>query len=210
MTAKKRKRKTFRFPSNGKAYINFQLFKSVDPREVVSIPFKRESIYQLRSTASTQATPRVSIPFKRESIYQPGSPSLKTVDCSTFQFPSNGKAYINTSLKTLSWQILLFQFPSNGKAYINNFTYIFLGKYVKFQFPSNGKAYINGASRCHAWCMPTRVSIPFKRESIYQRKVLYRIDQLRQCVSIPFKRESIYQQPPISTQWGRGSKSPKP
>ena len=39
----------------------------------------------------------------------------------------------------------MFQFPSNGKAYLNGLMSFLLLPYRHwFQFPSNGKAYLNG------------------------------------------------------------------
>ena len=62
----------FPFPSNGKTYINPPTSDSVSWEEQeVSIPFKRESIYQLDVYETDRCTINgVSIPFKRESIYQ--------------------------------------------------------------------------------------------------------------------------------------------
>ena len=64
-----------------------------------------------------------------------------------FQFPSNGKAYLNLGPETKGLKVLMwFQFPSNGKAYLNleppqhN-----RHRKVTFQFPSNGKAYLNSS-----------------------------------------------------------------
>ena len=42
---------------------------------------------------------------------------------------------------------------------------------LRFQFPSNGKAYMHRASHSHFYVGTRPVSIPFKREGIYARKI---------------------------------------
>ena len=79
-----------------------------------------------------------------------------------FQFPSNGKAYLNQRLKresvgrvsipfreSVCTDTVGFQFPSNGKAYLNLLTTLQTGKRIQ-------------SDRFGGWV----VSIPFKRESI--------------------------------------------
>ena len=62
---------------------------------LVSIPFKRESISELhRINRIGLCHARVSIPFKRESISEQRLISEMPAG-DTFQFPSNGKAYLN-------------------------------------------------------------------------------------------------------------------
>ena len=85
-----------------------------------------------------------------------------------FQFPSNGKAYLNALAavqEVVRWY--KFQFPSNGKAYLNTNLALFLTSLVinEFQFPSNGKAYLNPKKSCCS-SFGYHVSIPFKRESV--------------------------------------------
>ena len=62
----------------------------------------------------------VSIPFKRESVSEPTGLWLKIL-MKMFQFPSNGKAYLNFPTKEgeMKKNKKKFQFPSNGKAYLN-------------------------------------------------------------------------------------------
>ncbi len=61
---------------------------------IVSIPFKRESIYKDRRTGFEGFRGCVSIPFKRESIYKAIQRWLVEMETPVeFQFPSNGKAY---------------------------------------------------------------------------------------------------------------------
>ena len=61
-----------------------------------------------------------------------------------FQFPSNGKAYLNFFKTNDNYEDKLFQFPSNGKAYLNHSHFFLRGEI-------------------------TLVSIPFKRESISEQ-----------------------------------------
>ena len=60
-----------------------------------------------------------------------------------FQFPSNGKAYLNGNGGMPGVKIKKFQFPSNGKAYLNRYPSLLKQELKRFQFPSNGKAYLN-------------------------------------------------------------------
>ena len=64
---------------------------------------------------------------------------------------------------------------------------------VEFQFPSNGKAYPKLRPAVRPPRRFTRVSIPFKRESISKALILIliNINSCNETVSIPFKRESI-------------------
>ena len=138
----------------------------------VSIPFKRENIYQQKMEWREWHTrlQYVSIPFKRENIYQLYLGSLTAATSISFQFPSNGKTYINLEPKHRMRQWSEFQFPSNGKTYINFISRLFR-RFVSCQ----------------------KVSIPFKRENIYQLcKDIFRCFAVLR-VSIPFKRENIYQ-----------------
>ena len=89
---------------------------------------------------------QVSIPFKRESVSEPvEKTSVNYQHSNWFQFPSNGKAYLNERIMVRARSYgLQFQFPSNGKAYLNPSDIGPEGKQTKkFQFPSNGKAYLN-------------------------------------------------------------------
>ena len=88
----------------------------------------------------------VSIPFKRESISERKSLDARH-DLMKFQFPSNGKAYLNESFEEK----------------FSEFT-------VEFQFPSNGKAYLNYPHYYELGGKDIPVSIPFKRESISEQR----------------------------------------
>ena len=85
----------FQFPSNGKAYPKYRRRNSEDEEEVVSIPFKRESLSKEAQEFTKEAIIQfVSIPFKRESLskgfcIRDGFVAGDLL----FQFPSNGKAY---------------------------------------------------------------------------------------------------------------------
>ena len=86
--------KSFNSLQTGKHIQSYLVFKwQSDPDELVSIPFKRESISKVvRACKVTKTDP-------------------------VFQFPSNGKAYPK-QLQSVSKKLLKkFQFPSNGKAY---------------------------------------------------------------------------------------------
>ena len=64
----------------------------------VSIPFKRESISEPGGSGRVYSTVNnVSIPFKRESISElPVQAQAPTDADDKFQFPSNGKVYLNS------------------------------------------------------------------------------------------------------------------
>ena len=114
----------------------------------------------------------VSIPFKRESVSELLTEKDSARQSSyVFQFPSNGKAYLNDFLREMNIAI------GDGTD--------------KFQFPSNGKAYLN--RNTNIGLMPKRdcVSIPFKRESVSEPKNERIANAAEVNVSIPFKRESV-------------------
>ena len=112
---------------------------------------------------------QVSIPFKRESVSELSLQRFKFNIRITFQFPSNGKAYLNwtKTANNLRFFESLFQFPSNGKAYLNPTLPKNTDAHLifRFQFPSNGKAYLNG-NEIGVDKDKYIVSIPFKRESV--------------------------------------------
>ena len=165
----------FQFPSNGKAYLNFAEECKRSIHILVSIPFKRESIserfyvwfsawktskvsipFKRESISELHILPThwhiglfwVSIPFKRESISELGSYSdtpYGRVE-EGFQFPSNGKAYLNAQAHSYSRRSSYHRFNSlqTGKhIWTNSEQYSLCFAQEKFQFPSNGKAYLN-------------------------------------------------------------------
>ena len=112
-----------------------------------------------------------------------------------FRFPTNGKAYGNTEATTTAVESQTeFRFPTNGKAYGNSapnsnpFCIIcfdslqtgkhigtdkggsteFTQKIIEFRFPTNGKAYGNATNYGNLQKSFKPVSIPYKRESIWE------------------------------------------
>ena len=113
----------FQFPSNGKAYLNSPF--GANPGQKVSV-FQFPSngkAYLNKTCLGKQVKPweGVSIPFKRESVSEPAEALReKRAREDTFQFPSNGKAYLNAAFVAFAvFVAFMFQFPSNGKAYLN-------------------------------------------------------------------------------------------
>ena len=89
--------KKFQFPSNGKVYLDFQTYALTDGKDSVSIPFKREGVSGPRlAVQQSFETHYVSIPFKREGVsgLEMGNAVSEQVK---FQFPSNGKVYLDAS-----------------------------------------------------------------------------------------------------------------
>ncbi len=110
----------------------------------------------------------VSIPFKRESVFRVRLSDGYRNAVIEFQFPSNGKVYSEEALDHNLYVRIKFQFPSNGKVYselILTYTVnidlkgvsipfkresVFRAIQIScllvqvqrwFQFPSNGKVY---------------------------------------------------------------------
>ena len=160
----------FQFPSNGKAYLNRMNGETAEKASIVSIPFKRESIserrlehlwrFTERSFNSLQTgkhiwtrnhmthaiqVERVSIPFKRESISEPKKlAEIVNTLSAKFQFPSNGKAYLNPSLIPPSPRSPSFNSLQTGKHIWTSYIMALYDNRIQ-------------------------VSIPFKRESISER-----------------------------------------
>ena len=142
----------FQFPSNGKAYLNTTAVMAADDNEIeVSIPFKRESISELSQVTILQHKDLlVSIPFKRESISELLS--------FTLMLKKNG---------------IMFQFPSNGKAYLNSRSSrvrISLATANTVSIPFKRESISEHRQRQSQRRAPPLVSIPFKRESISERR----------------------------------------
>ena len=159
----------------------------------------------------------VSIPFKRESVFKAGIANTAYAMVK-FQFPSNGKVYSKptSSRKRLS-STRPFQFPSNGKVYSKKTAYTMHSDLEeRFQFPSNGKVYSKVAAKKTVpataaagfnslqtgkciqsllqamAAIPKKVSIPFKRESVFKAWYGEYAGRKVPVVSIPFKRESVF------------------
>ena len=70
---------------------------------LVSIPFKREGVSGPGHRAKTIKTPfKVSIPFKREGVSGPETAQTQEAAQETFQFPSNGKVYLDMDIRYAS------------------------------------------------------------------------------------------------------------
>ena len=91
-------RKGFQFPSNGKAYLNMgsgQQLVAVVPKNV-SIPFKRESVSEpLAIAIALVGCGGFNSLQTGKRIWTLKDEKFKEADSSRFQFPSNGKAYLN-------------------------------------------------------------------------------------------------------------------
>ena len=133
----------FQFPSNGKAYPKLLGVLLAMRLQKVSIPFKRESVSKGRQVRQSFSPEEVSIPFKRESVSKDGTrDGIPGVKVTSFQFPSNGKAYPKLRrYRSETSPAHAFQFPSNGKAYPKWEKDLKDHGPYPFQFPSNGKAY---------------------------------------------------------------------
>ena len=138
---------TFQFPSNGKAYLNWLRSRGGKSCPLVSIPFKRESVSELRKEACKSLGGFVSFN------------SLQT-----------GKRIWTDYRARFGGRLNRFQFPSNGKAYLNISSLKTGGLILEFQFPSNGKAYLNDCNIQQPPLAPLQVSIPFKRESVSEQE----------------------------------------
>ena len=136
----------------------------------VSIPFKRESVSERKmQTLGDLLRSEVSIPFKRESVSEPKKLPLYKIN-PEFQFPSNGKAYLNPVEMSAIDIVVKVSIPFKRESVFRVLKNLAGNSAQLFQFPSNGKAYLNvGAT--HWQCIASRkVSIPFKRESVSERR----------------------------------------
>ncbi len=88
----------------------------------------------------------------------------------------------------------MFQFPSNGKVDSKEieFTNIRLGS-LSFNSLQTGKCIQRWAGNgTDSTTTPTKVSIPFKRESVFKVNFVSLSGMVPNTVSIPFKRESVF------------------
>ena len=109
-----------------------------------------------------------------------------------FQFPSNGKVYSEESLQANHLWAVEFQFPSNGKVYSEVVTQAPTERKAGFNSLQTGKC-IQRRERNRGHPSTNRVSIPFKRESVFRvSDIFYSPRKDPNCVSIPFKRESVF------------------
>ena len=192
---------------------------SVYRLEVVSIPFKRESVLQV--CTSSENYPPVgkcfnSLQTGKRIASSRGYASRHTYTF-WFQFPSNGKVYPKVATHTPAHATGMLGFNSlqTGKCIQRYYDDAIDSNNAMFQFPSNGKAYPKDdikfrenpcvdsfnslqtgkriQSQHKGATHQTTVSIPFKRESV--SKVGSMNGRLEMAngliVSIPFKRESV-------------------
>ena len=132
----------FQFPSNGKVYLKSKIDSLTSCLEIVSIPFKRESVSQVTKSTVSYTCTCVSIPFKRESVSQAIKLKALEVQSELFQFPSNGKVYLKSCRlvnSLLTNAVKLFQFPSNGKVYLKNGVYRGIRNLRRFNSLQTGK-----------------------------------------------------------------------
>ena len=110
-----------------------------------------------------------------------------------FQFPSNGKAYLNADCDSRrSHQAYKFQFPSNGKAYLNRNAHDPPEpEEMSFNSLQTGK-------RIWTDTQFERVEVPdLSFNSLQTGKRIWtqnsepKTQEVEQSVSIPFKRESV-------------------
>ena len=163
----------FQFPSNGKVY--------------------SEDYNKARSEVGEL----VSIPFKRESVFRAVTDEFLTNNAGEFQFPSNGKVYseyirekdlkvgdrvyVSIPFKRESvfrdmgrvigtgGQTIKFQFPSNGKVYSEaTIDQEFEGSLYCFNSLQTGKCIQSAPSNPPTAPTNSQVSIPFKRESVFR------------------------------------------
>ena len=134
----------FPFPSNGKAYRKWFWFVSQLPPQSFHSLQTGKPIASISIVNAQWNYLRVSIPFKRESLSQ----------------------------ERYGWRIwkrqIMFPFPSNGKAYRKQADEILKNiKYKSFHSLQTGKP-IASDTYPNRWRTRSKVSIPFKRESLSQ------------------------------------------
>ena len=147
-------------------------------------------IWTLLWDATPKLRKHVSIPFKREGVSGRDHQTEGTAVGLGFQFPSNGKVYLDWITRyfreTLDDVSIPFKREGvSGRDHQTEGTAVGLG----FQFPSNGKVYLDWITRYFRETLDD-VSIPFKREGVSGR-VPPDLQGLRIEVSIPFKREGV-------------------
>ena len=137
----------------------------------VSIPFKRESAWKVKSLVATYREDMFRFPSNGKVHGKDGKPVM-TSDVFEFQFPSNGKVHGKHQISDLIERVnatvsIPFKRESSWKVGELSPRYRQL---PSFQFPSNGKVhgkiYLELTGNAFVY-----VSIPFKRESSW--KVAY-------------------------------------
>ena len=134
----------FQFPSNGKAYHkqNNRRMHEKFP-EIVSIPFKRESVSQANRVCSGEGVENRFNSLQTGKRITRVFATTLAILFAVFQFPSNGKAYHkNPHNSTQSLDRNCFNSLQTGKRITSRSAKINPQSVNKtFQFPSNGKAY---------------------------------------------------------------------
>ena len=138
----------FQFPSNGKVFLNLNdsLAEVETARKNVSIPFKREGLSEPKPEKKSVGRNSVSIPFKREGLSEliyPAGVGMDTLV--SIPFKREGLSEPDFGFEPETVALFKFQFPSNGKVFLNLRTTsrIKLAGENLFQFPSNGKVFLN-------------------------------------------------------------------
>ena len=160
---------------------------------MVSIPFKRESVFKGERCTRLAGLERVSIPFKRESVFKArtvtflGSRfasfnSLQTGKCiqsklvvwlppeygDSFQFPSNGKVYSKpTYNQHKKGGTYSFNSLQTGKCIQSSKKLSYRQRILSFNSLQTGKC-IQSSQQCSLIRFCRFVSIPFKRESVFK------------------------------------------
>ena len=133
----------------------------------------------------------VSIPFKRESISKEPNEISALGPAAQFQFPSNGKAYTKEAkLNTLVEDGHTFQFPSNGKAYPKANHHEELGLALSFNSLQTGKHIQRTELVGRTFVNKVSFNSLQTGKHIQRKRCIDGVGKLHQ-VSIPFKRESI-------------------
>ena len=177
----------------------------------VSIPFKRESIYEhIFKWISKNLWWWVSIPFKRESIYERGEKGDCDSRSDSFPFPSNGKAYMNLARAAQErnrWKVSipfkresiseLSELPQARSRWPGGVSIPFKRENISerimdlyllsaedlFPFPSNGKAYLNAPvlNPVGPWLQNAKTKREL-REPFFNSKFSPKIPQTHVCI----------------------------
>ena len=115
--------KSFQFPSNGKVYSEFfplTQLPALSSLPIVSIPFKRESVFRGGNPDFSRYAQRVcvvSIPFKRESVFREVQLCLLATRRQQVSIPFKRESVFRAVSTDVEIGDEEFQFPSNGKVY---------------------------------------------------------------------------------------------
>ena len=183
----------FRFPSNGKAYpkaITGLFYNKVESFDSLQTGKPIQSVNLISNVHHIHSV--VSIPFKRESI----SKDVHIGDVSgaiEFPFPSNGKAYPkhHPQTKAKEGNKEWFPFPSNGKAYPKPRLFLCSARMSRVSIPFKRES-LSKESDLRARWQPRR-QFPFPSNGKAYPKIIETTltPKIHYHVSIPFKRESI-------------------